>query len=334
MRAKEFLAESNTSLENAIRKMVNGYINGLTSEQNTCYAYVGQELSRIKPHNATIRFWGRKPNLIVHGDAELDNGKIISTMPPEEYENYGYEIVDTMSLEALLNKVAATGTKTTIDEMSLPADWDPAAFGHDKSFKSRLQYALARAPRLGIGSSRIAFIIPDNSRETVLKVAKNKKGLAQNAAEVDVLTDGYIRSMDIVIPIIDYDQLNPVPTWLQTEMAKKVSRKKLEEMLYCSETSWGLTYFIDAVHNIVGKRSRHMPTLKQIKQELKDVDYSDEEIDIFMEYANEVAMLVTSSTVLIDDLRNVNNWGEYNGRPVIIDLGYTEEVKPLYQKGR
>jgi hypothetical protein len=334
MRAAEFITEGNTSLENAIRKMVNGYLNGVTGDKNTCYAYVGQELSRIKPHNATIRFWGRKPKLIVHGDAVLDNGMIISTMPPEEYKKYQYEIVETMSLADLLDIISDEGTNTTIDEMALPPDWDPSAFGHDKSFKSRLEYALARVRRLGIGSSRVAFIIPDNGRDTVLKIAKNKKGLAQNEAEVDILTDGYIRTMDIVIPLVDYDKLNPIPTWLQTELAKKVSRKQLEEMLYCSETPWGITCFIDAVHNIIGKRSRHMPTLKQIKQELDDSDYTEEEIDIFMEYANEVATLVTSSTVLLDDLRNVNNWGEYNGRPVIIDLGYTEEVKPLYQKGR
>ena len=52
-------------------------------------------------------------------------------------------------------------TENELDEMALPADWDPAALGHDKSFKSRLEYALQRAPRLGGGSSRVAFVIPD-----------------------------------------------------------------------------------------------------------------------------------------------------------------------------
>lgn len=222
-----------------------------------------------------------------------------------------------------------------VDEMALPTDWDPTMLGHDKTFKSRLEYAKERAERLGGGSSRVAFIIQDNGRNTALKIAKNRKGMAQNEAEVDVLSDGYIGKLDIVIPLIDYDKENPQPTWLQTEVAKKVSRKRLEQMLFCDELEYyGLGYFMDAVSNILGKRGRFQTSMKQIKEDLQDAGYSDDEIDIFMEYATEVATLVSSSTVLIDDLYNIDNWGEYNGRPVIIDLGYTEAVKPLYMRNR
>lgn len=219
-----------------------------------------------------------------------------------------------------------------VDEMALPADWDESMLGHDKTFKSRLQYALERAPKLGAGTSRAAFIIPDNGRETVLKVAKNKKGMAQNEAEVDILEDGYIGKMDIVIPLIDYDKKNPTPVWIQTEKANKLNRKRLEQLLFCDELEYGLGYFMDAVSNMLGKRNRHTTSMKQIKEDLEDAGYSDNEIDIFMEYVNEVAMLVSSSSLLIDDLYNIGNWGEYNGRPVIIDLGFTEAVKPLYQR--
>ena len=106
MRAREFIKEgSNTSLENAINKMIGGYLHGRSAEKNTCYSYVGQELARLKPDDATIRLWGRKPNLIVHGDAVLPDGTTISTISPDKYEKVGYEIVDTMSLDALLNKL-------------------------------------------------------------------------------------------------------------------------------------------------------------------------------------------------------------------------------------
>lgn len=219
-----------------------------------------------------------------------------------------------------------------VDEMALPADWDESMLGHDKTFKSRLQYALERAPKLGAGTSRAAFIIPDNGRETVLKVAKNKKGMAQNEAEVDILEDGYIGKMDIVIPLIDYDKKNPTPVWIQTEKANKLNRKRLEQLLYCDELDDGIGDFMSAVYNVLGQRRNWMPTMKQIKQDLEDTTMSQEEIDIFFEYVNEVAMLVSSSSLLIDDLYNIGNWGEYNGRPVIIDLGFTEAVKPLYQR--
>jgi hypothetical protein len=113
-------------------------------------------------------------------------------------------------------------TESTVDEMALPAGWDAEALGHDKTFKSRLEYALQRARRLGGGSSRVAFVIPDNGRETVLKIAKNRKGLAQNQAEADILDDGYIGRLDIVIPLVDYDKTNREPVWIQTELAQKV----------------------------------------------------------------------------------------------------------------
>ena len=221
----------------------------------------------------------------------------------------------------------------SLEEMALPADWDPTALGHDKTFKSRLEYALDRAPKLGAGSSRTAFIIPDNGRETVLKVAKNKKGMAQNEAEVDILEDGYIGKMDIVIPLIDYDRKNPTPVWIQTEKANKLNKNRLEELLYCDELDGGLDDFMGVVAGMLGLRHPWVIPVKQIKQDLADTTMSQEEIDIFFEYVNEVAMLISSSSLLIDDLYNTGNWGEYNGRPVIIDLGFTESVKPMYHRG-
>lgn len=219
-----------------------------------------------------------------------------------------------------------------VDEMALPADWDPTMLGHDKTFKSRLEYAKERAQRLGGGSSRVAFVIPDQGRETVLKIAKNKKGMAQNEAEVEILNDGYLGKLDIVIPLIDYDKQNPTPTWIQTEKATKVNRKRLEQLLYCDELDGGLHDFMAAVYGVLGQRHRWVPTMKQIKQDLEDTTMSQEEINIFFEYVNEVATLVSSSSVLPDDFYNIGNWGEYKGRPVIIDVGFTEAVKPLYQR--
>ena len=222
--------------------------------------------------------------------------------------------------------------ESTVDEMALPADWDPAALGHDKTFKSRLEYALQRARRLGGGSSRVAFVIPDNGRDTVLKIAKNNKGTAQNEAEVDILTDGYTGKLDIVIPIVDYDKANNLPTWIQTEKANKVSQTKLRKLLHCDKSNWGISNFTYAVHNILGTKKSYMPDLKKIKEDMLNAGHTEQDLDIFFEYVNEVATLVSSSSLLVDDLGSASNWGEYKGKPVIIDLGFTEAVKPLYTK--
>ena len=221
-----------------------------------------------------------------------------------------------------------------LDEMALPAGWDAEALGHDKTFKSRLEYALQRAPRLGGGSSRVAFTIPDNGRKTVLKIAKNRKGLAQNQAEADILDDGYLGKLDIVIPLVDYDKTTHEPVWIQTEKANKVSQQKLAKMLHCDKLNYGVSHFVYAVHNVLGNRESYMPDLNQIQQDLIDSGHTEQDIEIFMDYVEQVADLVNSSSLLVDDFGKASNWGEYQGRPVIIDLGFTDAVRPMYYGGR
>lgn len=323
MRANEFIAEgSNTSLENAVNKMAYGYLHGRSAEKNTCYSYVGEQLARIKPDDATIRFWGRKPNLIVHGDAVLPTGEVISTASPDNYEKFGYELVDTMPLKELLAKVSP---EQDLDEMALPADWDPTALGHDKTFKSRLEYALQRVRRLGGGSSRVAFVIPDQGRSTVLKIAKNRKGLAQNQAEADILDDGYIGKLDIVIPLVDYDKTNREPVWVQTELAQKVREPALCKLLKCKN----LTQFVGYANYLIGGRNGHM--WKTAPTVLANSGFSEQDIETFKEYASELGDLVSSSGALIVDFQHASNWGIYNGRPVIIDVGFTENVASMYR---
>jgi hypothetical protein len=231
-----------------------------------------------------------------------------------------------------------------LDEMALPADWEESALGADQTFKNRLQYALERAKKLGTGSSRVAFVIELEGRPTVLKVAKNRKGIAQNIAEVDVLDDGYLGRLDIVIPLIDYDQKNPSPIWIQTELAKKVNAKRLAELLHCTDF-WE---FLDCVDSIINPKPKSRaiwgqtgPTeikvepsnLEKTKQRLIAKGKSEQEVELFAEYVDDAVNLLHNSEVIFSDLRQPANWGEYQGRPVIIDLGFTEAVKPLYTRG-
>lgn len=214
-----------------------------------------------------------------------------------------------------------------IDEMALPSDWDENQLGHDKTFAKRVEYAKLRAKQIGTGSSRVAFIIPDNGRDTVLKVAKNKKGMAQNAAEVDILSDNFIGKMDIVIPLIDYDKKNPSPTWIQTEKAEKIkSNKQLAKLLGC-RNPYDL---VMAVNSQLGRQNKFKPSYSEIIHLLEKDKKTEEEIERFKEYVYQVCNLVANSTLIPEDFGIAANWGLYQGRLVVIDLGYTEEVKPLY----
>ena len=218
-----------------------------------------------------------------------------------------------------------------LNEMPLPVDWEEGALGSGQTFKNRLQYALERAKKLGAGSSRVAFTIEFEGRPTVLKVAKNNKGIAQNAAELEVLNDGYLGRLDIVIPLVDYDKKHPTPLWIQTELAKKVTAKRLAQLLHCTD----FYEFLDCVYAIIQLRAR--PTvpsrLEQTKQRLLASGKSEQDVELFGEYVDDVVRLLHDSSLDFADFRNPSNWGEYQGRPVIIDLGFNESVKQLYMWG-
>lgn len=223
-----------------------------------------------------------------------------------------------------------------LDEMPLPADWDPEQLNLRQTFKNRLKYALDRAKRLGGGSSRVAMIIEYEGRPTVLKVAKNAKGLAQNEAEIEILEDGYSGSLPIVIPLIDFDQANKRPVWLQTEIAKKVQAPTLTKLLH-SPSLW---FFIDAVKVMIGRASmyRQNTTVESMKKTYFDERMwkgkkpTEQDWDIFLSYVSDLAELATSSTIELDDFNNASNWGVYNNRPVVIDLGFTEDTAQLYRR--
>lgn len=213
-----------------------------------------------------------------------------------------------------------------LDEMPLPSDWDPAQYQKGTTFKSRLAYALERAKKLGTGSSRVATIIEYQGRPTVLKIAKNQKGLAQNGVEADILSDNYAKQMGILIPIIDYDTHNRTePTWIHTELAQKVSEQKLCAVIKC----FNLQQLINLAWAITGK-IKHMGTYQSYVDYWRRNGKSEEDINTLSEYANALAELNTSYDVELGDFARAANWGMYQGKPVVIDVGFNSNVKSQY----
>jgi len=237
-----------------------------------------------------------------------------------------------------------------INEAPLPPDWDDTVYYKKNSFKKRLDYALERAAKIGSGSSRVAFVIEYEGRPTVIKVAKNAKGLAQNEAEYTILNDWYVRDMGIVIPYIDHgedDQGNI--TWIQTELAEKPkSEKQLCKLIGCislrdiyryvlyGHTTYDAYVDSDGVID-VGSASRDLPlpegsvkkkvTIKDIViQELKNANISEDKIENFIEYADRIHELKDGWKVELADFNTKSNWGIYQGKPVIIDIGFTTSV--------
>ena len=214
-----------------------------------------------------------------------------------------------------------------IDEMPLPADWDPAQYGRGTTFKQRLAYALERAKKLGTGSSRVATVIEYEGRPTVLKIAKNQKGLAQNSVEADILSDGYASQLGILIPIIDYDEQNREPSWIHTEMATKASEKQLCSIMNCEN----LHQLVNFATSITGKK-RFLGLPQGYINKLKESGMSEDDVETCTDYANKLAELNSSFDVELGDFTRAANWGLYNGKPVIVDVGFNSNVLQQYYK--
>lgn len=199
-------------------------------------------------------------------------------------------------------------------EAPLPDDWDSGLFNPRVPFAKRVRYAKERASRIGAGSSRIAFKIPYEGRDTVLKVAKNIKGAAQNEEEAVLLNDWYLRNLGIIIPMIDFDEANDKPTWIHTEFATKA--KNSDFVRACGVTLPKLIQYAE----IVSGRSRNA----YVRAGEIGVDEESELAQAMVDFVGNYTHVPTG------DLERLANWGIYKGSPVIIDLGLTDSTLQYY----
>lgn len=201
-----------------------------------------------------------------------------------------------------------------LTEAPLPPDWDREKFSPRTSYKAMVSYAKSRAEQIGRGSSRVAFVVPYQGRKTVIKVALNSKGIAQNQEEAMLLEDVYVSNTGIVIPLIDYDEENGDRiSWIHTEYAEKVTQKNLERY-FDGVDMHTITMYLDMLQG----RNRMSVS---IPESLHDNE-------------NFAALqdLVLNVGLPAGDFSRKANWGIYRGEPVIIDIGYTDAVVPLYQR--
>lgn len=192
-------------------------------------------------------------------------------------------------------------------EAPLPDEWDDALFNERIPFAKRLRYAQERAQKMGAGSSRVVFEIPYEGRSTILKLAKNPKGMAQNEAEVQALGDWYLKNLGITIPMIDYDEKNERPTWIHVEKAQKAKDSDFKRA--CGGSLRDLMTF---ACQSAGKKGFFGG----------DANKVDPDSDLAMGMSDYVG----SYDVPLGDLGRLANWGIYKGEPVLIDVGLSSDV--------
>lgn len=223
--------------------------------------------------------------------------------------------------EGNLRDIIGESVGAVISEMAYPASFNMEEFKSLKTFAKRLEYCKARLPRLGAGSSRVVFKVDDDK---VLKLAKNRKGIAQNLAEIDVLTDGY--SYAILPDVFDYDENG---LFLECEICRKATEKDFQAIygvpwgaLCCAIWEQYLNY------NHQQKRygnpySKFEPIVQQVWQgEDNDTMYFFNEVwDYVANHSNDP----------VGDLTRVANWGiDSEGYFKLVDAGLNKEVGETY----
>lgn len=186
------------------------------------------------------------------------------------------------------------------------------------SFKGKINYCKEHlGKQLSSGSSRIVWQI-DNNR--VLKLAKNRKGIAQNEAEYENCQDYYIGHL--FAQVFDYDNENF--WWIIAEKCRKPTTNDFKKI-------YGLSYEKFAqlcikFGNVYKRNYQSLPTP------------TEEEYDFFMENCPDWYSYITDyQPYSVSEIVRKSNLGVAS-RPdgdtiVIIDSGFNENVdKQFYSE--
>jgi len=160
----------------------------------------------------------------------------------------------------------------------------------EKEFVPLILYCKEKTKFLGKGSSRAAFLLPDDK---VLKIAYNEMGIIQNKEEINILKNA--KNLDIVPEIYQYDNTDNI--WLIAE------------------------YVPDKIKSI----SEFCKLLGISRKEYDQCRYDYESPNSNNKYFNEIKYLIKYYSLIPTDIFDLSSWGVTSkGFPKLLDLGYTE----------
>jgi hypothetical protein len=199
-----------------------------------------------------------------------------------------------------------------IDE-EYPSTFDMDHFKTLTKFAERVRYCEEHLKRISSGSSRIVYMI-DNTK--VLKLAKNKKGIAQNEVEIQWGQDSYFGSI-----LAHTFMYHPNDLWVEMELARKVSKKDFTRLTDC--TIEEMNYYIRNIKEINNRRRPIFHIAPEVEDRLRENEFVSSIIE-FMENIDAPA----------GDFGKLNSYGivQRGGQDdiVLIDFGLTNDVYQTY----
>ncbi len=183
--------------------------------------------------------------------------------------------------------------------------FDLDEFLNIRSFAGQVRYANSKLTRIAQGSARIIFEIDD---KTVLKLAKNEKGIAQNEVE-ESLSNDYMVPEDIIAKVLEADEKD---RWLVMERAKKIGKVRFRQLMDGID--------IEDFYDYIRMHTDNRPGIR------REMDPGIEEKLNENEFAQDLIEMIHNFDIEIGDFGRISSFGEIDGRLVITDYGLTKEV--------
>jgi hypothetical protein len=203
-------------------------------------------------------------------------------------------------------------TEVMTESIVYPAGFNIKELDSLTSQAARKRYVDEYLEKIGAGSARIVYRIDD---EHVLKLAKNKKGVAQNNVE----RDGYLqqRFPEIIASVVDS---HPDNMWIIAEKAKKINKSRFKSI-----TGFRFEDFAETLRNRIRE-------VRGGRRWLDDPDGMDELYDD--DFFNELVDMAVAMDLEEGDLARISSYGELDDDPVVVDTGLSKEVyRSLYESG-
>jgi hypothetical protein len=168
-----------------------------------------------------------------------------------------------------------------------------------ETFKDRIEFAEKNLKHLSSGSSRVIYVTPEN---TVLKLAKNNRGIAQNKVEANPKMKSKFINETL--------STDPNGIWKISPYLEKITEKEFEKMVGIPFKDFGdaMSY---GLQDVSGNKHDKPNNFDKIEK---------------TEIYKELVANGKKFKLLGGDLARISSYGQEDGHPVVLDAGLTKSI--------
>ncbi len=212
--------------------------------------------------------------------------------------------MNILNLLKLANKFYSLAKGEELPENSKDAGTILKNIENLETYAARIKYAEKNLDHLSSGSSRIVYTLPDGS---ILKLAKNDRGLAQNKVEGNPkMKSAYLNKLI---------KKAKNHSWINMQFLDKINEKEFKKM-----TSVDFEDFGDAI--LYGLKG-----VADSPDEEKPKNFA--EVSKTKVY-KELYKVGKEFKLMPGDMARISSWGTKDNHPVLIDAGLTKEIFDKY----